>query len=178
MVIRQLAADEGPRVRALRLRALRDAPHAFASSVEDELARAGSVWDSLARRSERGEADDARGAEGAIGASVVWVAVVGGEWIAMAGSFWFDRAAGIAQLWGMWVDPPARGRGLGRRLVEEVASWATDRGAARLRLGVVDRAPEAVAFYERLGFTHTGETRALPPDGSRTAFFFAKELAP
>jgi GNAT superfamily N-acetyltransferase len=94
----------------------------------------------------------------------------------MAGSFWFDRPVGIAQLWGMWIEPPARGRGLGRRLVDEVAGWATDRGARRLRLGVVGAAPEVVAFYERLGFAPTGETRALPPAGSATAFFYARPL--
>jgi GNAT superfamily N-acetyltransferase len=176
--IRLLTAGEGPQVRALRLRALRDAPRAFASSLELELARPDAHWDNLARRSASGEAAGATGAEGAADASVVWVATDAGRWRAMAGSFWFDRPAGIAQLWGMWVEPSARGRGLGSMLVDVVAGWATDRGALRLRLGVVDRAPEAVAFYERLGFTHTGETRSLPPDGASTAFFFAKVLGP
>ena len=163
-------------MRALRLRSLRDAPQAFASSLESELARPDTHWASLAERSERGEAEGADGAAGASGASVVWVAIDGELWCGMAGSFWFDRPAGVAQLWGMWVEPTARGRGIGRRLVDAIADWAADRGALRLRLGVVNRVPEVTAFYERLGFSSTGETRSLPPDGAATAFFFAKDL--
>jgi GNAT superfamily N-acetyltransferase len=107
----------------------------------------------------------------------VLVVIDAGRWRAMAASRWFDRPAGIAQLWGMWVEPPARGLGLGRRLVEEIAGWAAARGALWLRLGVIDRAAEVAAFYERLGFEHTGETRSLPPDGAATAFFLAKDLS-
>jgi ribosomal protein S18 acetylase RimI-like enzyme len=162
--IRRLAAGEGLGVRALRLRALRDAPRAFASSLEVELAHPDDHWHDLARRSAVGDA------------SVVFVAIGAGEWQAMAGSFWFDEGAGVAQLWGMWVEPAARRQGLGRRLVDEVAGWAAERGALRLRLGVVDRAAEVAAFYERLGFTRTGETKSLPPDGAATAFFLAKKL--
>lgn len=175
MEIRLLTAGEGPRIRALRLRALRDAPYAFASSLEHELALSDAHWESLAQRSGGGEAAGATGAEGAADASVVWVATDCERWRAMAGSFWLDRRAGVAQLWGMWVEPAARGHGLGRRLVEEVERWAADRGAVRLRLGVVDRAAEVAAFYERLGFTRTGETKLL---GSATAFFLVKNLGP
>jgi GNAT superfamily N-acetyltransferase len=100
----------------------------------------------------------------------------GGGWRAMAGARWFDRPARVAQLWGVWVEPSMRGNGLGRRLVDEIAGWATERGALRLRLGVIDRAAAVAVFYERLGFAPTGETRALPPDGAATAFFLAREL--
>ncbi len=165
MQVRRIAAGEGPRVRALRLRALEEAPHAFASSLELELAHPDEHWEGVARQSEVGDE------------TAVFVAIdAGGDWRAMAGARWFDRAAGVAQLWGMWVEPSARGTGLGRVLVNEIAGWAVERGALRLRLGVIDRAAAAAAFYERLGFARTGETKALPPDGATSAFFLAKEL--
>jgi len=162
--VRPLRAGEGARLRALRLRALRDAPLAFASSFEIEVARPDWYWADRADASAR--ASD----------SVVFVADDGGRWIAMAASRWFDQPAGIAQLWGMWVEPAARGIGLGRLLVDRVVSWATERGADRLRLGVADRAPEVAAFYEHLSFKRTGETKLLSLDGATTAFFLAKPI--
>lgn len=48
-----------------------------------------------------------------------------------------------------------RCRGIGGRLLDEVASWATARGAARLQL-VADRENEAaLRFYDRRGWRRT-----------------------
>jgi GNAT superfamily N-acetyltransferase len=160
--VRPVRAGEGPRLRELRLRALRDAPLAFASSLEIEVARPESYWADLA------------GASAKASEKVVFVAAAGRRWIAMAGSHWFDQSAGIVQFWGMWVQPAARGTGLGPLLVDRVTNWAAARDALLLRLGVTDRASEIAAFYEHLGFRRTGETKLLPPDGSVTAFFLAK----
>jgi GNAT superfamily N-acetyltransferase len=163
--VRPLGAGEGARLRELRLRALRDAPLAFASSLEIEVARPESYWTDLADAS--ATASD----------RAVFVAADGQRWLAMAGSRWFDQSAGIAQLWGMWVEPAVRGIGLGRLLVDRATSWAAERGAYVLRLGVTDRASEIAAFYEHLGFERTGETKLLPPDGAVTAFFLAKAIS-
>jgi GNAT superfamily N-acetyltransferase len=153
------------RLRELRLRALRDAPLAFASSFEIEAARPESYWTDLADAS-------ATGSDRA-----VFVVTDSRRWLAMAGSHWFDQPAGIAQLWGMWVEPRARGIGLGRLLVDRATSWAAERGADVLRLGVTDRASEIAPFYEHLSFKRTGETKLLPPDGAVTAFFLAKSIS-
>ena len=162
--VRRVRAGEGPQLRELRLRALRDTPHAFASSHRLEVAQPEAHWSELALASEKGQ--DA----------VVLVAMHDRRWIAMAASRWFDQEAGIAQLWGMWVEPAARGRGVGRTLVSAVASWAAARGAAVLRLGVTDPAAEVASFYEQLGFRRTGESRRLPPDGAVRAFFLVRSL--
>lgn len=53
----------------------------------------------------------------------------------------------------------ARGRGVGRALVEALLREARDLGADRLRLTVSETNAAARAVYERLGFTDTG----LPP---------------
>lgn len=160
-----MTAGDEAQVRALRLRALREAPHAFGSSLELEDAHPDTHWSELVEHSAAAE-------EGAL-----FVAVERERWIAMAGARWFNRSEGIAQLWGMWVDPGARGRGLGRALVEEVAAWARARGAVCLRLGVTEDAPEAARFYERLGFMRTGERKALVRDrGEGCAFFLVRRL--
>jgi len=46
-----------------------------------------------------------------------------------------------------------RRRGVGRRLMEEVAAWARHEGAAELVLTVWEGNREAEAFYERLGYS-------------------------
>ena len=59
----------------------------------------------------------------------------------------------------MYVDPDARGRGVGRTLVEALESslLADGIGVARLETGV--RQPEALALYERCGYVR------IPPFG-------------
>ena len=66
-----------------------------------------------------------------------------------------------AYLTAAWVDPRYRGRGLGRRLVDEAVAWAAARGAGHLRLWVDDTNPAAARFYRALGFVPTGENRPV-----------------
>jgi GNAT superfamily N-acetyltransferase len=162
--VRPIQPGEGALLRELRLRALRDEPKAFATAIDIELAQPDSYWSDLADTSATGRD------------SLGLVAVRERRWIAMAASRWFDRSAGVAQLWGMWVEPEARGRGLGRTLMVRIAGWASEQGAVVLRLGVTDPAAEVAGFYEHLGFKRTGETKLLPPDGAVRAFFLARPL--
>ena len=46
-----------------------------------------------------------------------------------------------------------RGRGVGRRLMAEIEAVAREGGAHRLILQTGDRQPDAVALYEKIGFT-------------------------
>ncbi|MBN9612114.1 MAG: GNAT family N-acetyltransferase [Actinobacteria bacterium] len=55
------------------------------------------------------------------------------------------------------VSQQARGRGVGRALVEHCAALAKDRGASRLVLHTGDDMDLAVAFYERMGFERLTE---------------------
>jgi GNAT superfamily N-acetyltransferase len=76
-----------------------------------------------------------------------------------------NHAVPIAQLTLLVVDNRARGRGVGRALVERAESWARERGARRMAVTTaLDRAG-AHAFYERIGYTHTGRryARIFPP---------------
>jgi GNAT superfamily N-acetyltransferase len=61
----------------------------------------------------------------------------------------------------LYVEPPARGGGLGRALMEAAIEHARERGADRLELGTSERDVAARALYESLGFSN----REGRPDG-------------
>ena len=150
MEVRRLRADEAERLRALRLRALADAPWAFGSSYARERRYEADWWAARARQD----------------GDVVYVADAGDALVGMAGGFCPEE--GVVMLWGMWVAAEARGHGLGRALVESVIGWARERGAATLRLEVTDTGPAqpAAALYRSLGFEPTGERSPLDSDPS------------
>ena len=150
MEVRRLRADEAERLRALRLRALADAPWAFGSSYARERRYEADWWAARARQD----------------GDVVYVADGGDALVGMAGGFCPEE--GVVMLWGMWVAPEARGRGLARQLVEAVIVWAREYGAATIRLDVTDdeRAAPAAALYRSLGFAPTGERAPLDSDPS------------
>jgi ribosomal protein S18 acetylase RimI-like enzyme len=68
-----------------------------------------------------------------------------------------------AEIWGFFVQPSARGRGLGRKLMEAAIAHArTWNGVVQVQLGVSHTAVAAKQLYESLGFKEWGlEPRAL-----------------
>ena len=62
----------------------------------------------------------------------------------------------IGQLTLLVVDESVRGRGVGRILVAESEAWARARGCKRFVVTTALRRADAHAFYEKLGYTHTG----------------------
>ena len=96
----------------------------------------------------------------------------------MAGGFLADRRVHVAQVWGTWVDPAARGRGIGRQLVEAISEWARTAGARSLRLAVTDctEAQPAVRLYRGLGFEPTGDAEPLGWNPELSALFMQREL--
>lgn len=73
-----------------------------------------------------------------------------------------DDPPGTATLVAMYVTPRARGRGVGRRLVEAVLAEAAARGSERVVLEVTSGNAPAIALYERMGFRRTGGSRRHP----------------
>lgn len=162
--VRVVGARDAARLRALRLRALADAPDAFAVGADEEASRPDAEWDELARDSERAEA------------VVVYAAISGGRWMGMAAGRWYDREQGIAHLWGMWVDPELRRQGVGARLVDAVLGWVSAQGGRFLRLGVITEVGDATPFYEHLGFSHTGEVAPLRRDPARLVHYLIRSV--
>jgi ribosomal protein S18 acetylase RimI-like enzyme len=155
--VRRLGGDETALLRDVRLRALGDAPEAFATTLAEARAWPPERWAEIARGFNVVALDGERGAG---------VGLVSG-WLLESGNAWLAR---------LWVAPEARGAGVGLRMIEAVADWAHERGAPALELSVTANNPGAAAFYARAGFAETGRRRPLPADPSRTEVFLRRPL--
>jgi GNAT superfamily N-acetyltransferase len=66
----------------------------------------------------------------------------------------------IAQLTLLVVDESRRSRGVGRALVDAAERWAREKGSHRIVVTTALQRAEAHAFYERVGYRHTGRRYA------------------
>ncbi|HZO12285.1 MAG TPA: GNAT family N-acetyltransferase [Polyangiaceae bacterium] len=151
MEIRRLDDHDADTWLAVRLRALRDHPEDFYASVEDEATLPmEEVKERLAR--------DPRQA-------FVLGAFPDGELVGTAGMFRerFGKAHHKAVVWGMYVAPRARRRGIGRKLMVELVARARAAGVERLQLSVSAGNRAARALYIELGFEPWG----MEPDSFR-----------
>ena len=166
MDIRRLGSGDGALLRDVRLRALEEAPYAFSSSYAREAALGAGFWTARVAESE------------AATTGAIFVALDAGRGVGMAGGFFPEDSPADAMLWGMWVEPSARQRGVGRELLRAVANWATDTGAERLRLALAqdEASRPAAALYRTLGFAETGEAEPLESDPSSIALLMSRAL--
>src|SRR4051794_37155724 len=155
MEIRRLRAHEADQLRDLRLRALRDAPGAFADTYDSASAELPRYWQRFADASE-----DAHDAVNVIAVDD------GGRWVGMGAAYLYEdrpRAAGFAA---MWVDPAARGTGLGRGILDALGDWARSRGAIAARIWFTEGNSIAEGLYRSWGFEPTGTRRQKRSDPS------------
>ena len=137
--------------RDVRLAMLQGAPRAFWTTYDEAAARTDEEWRALVDRSS------------------LWLAMAAGRAVGSVGAFRMpDQPPDECILVGLWVDPSARGRGVGERLVQRVVDDATARGLSRVLLEVAHENARAVELYERMGFVATGRTGAMPHDPSIT----------
>jgi GNAT superfamily N-acetyltransferase len=73
--------------------------------------------------------------------------------------------AGWLEVRAVWVREDARGRGLGRRLVEAAEAEARARGCTRSLLDT--HTFQAPGFYEKLGYAEVATIPDYPPGGAR-----------
>ena len=80
------------------------------------------------------------------------------------------HAAGpVGLITALVVSSTARGRGVGRQLVERAKHWATDRGCVRLTVTSAEKRADAHAFYPACGLPYTGRrfSVALAPSAAK-----------
>lgn len=153
MLIRTLTPADAPAFATLRREALRDSPWAFAASEESDV---GVNPDLMAQRiAEPGQA--------------IVGAFEGDKLIGIAGMVRnrHGKMAHRASVWGVYVTPSARGRGVAEAIIRGILdiarSWP---GLNSVSLQVSARAESAKRLYERLGFKQWGvEPAALMLDG-------------
>ncbi|MEH3039944.1 MAG: GNAT family N-acetyltransferase [Sphingomonas paucimobilis] len=79
-----------------------------------------------------------------------------------------SASAGRSALGLLSVRPDGQAKGLGRRLVAAAEDHArAHHGASRMEMTVIAVRGELIAWYERLGYARTGETRPFPMDDPR-----------
>jgi ribosomal protein S18 acetylase RimI-like enzyme len=150
MKIRRLEREDTAEWRKLRERMLRDHPEAFGEHVDDFTQR---PPDEVLARVVDGN---------------VFGAFLDGKLVGTAG--WHDqkgrKRAHIGVIWGMYVAPEARSRGVGGALLDTMLEEIRKSGRSLAQLSVAE--PNAVArdLYESAGFRSWGrEENALRLDG-------------
>ncbi len=149
MQVRDLVAEDAPAFQGLRLAALRECPSAFASSYEEEQTMPiGLVAERLVAKADR----------------CVLGAWIGSDLVGMLGlqREQMRKLAHKAFIWGMYVAPSVRRRGVGRRLIDHAVLRAGSmNGVRQINLGVNAANLQAIALYEAAGFSAFGVERGF-----------------
>lgn len=133
-------------MRELRLRALRDSPDSFSPLAEDVAQEGDEYW----RRGAR--------AFGSSEHASLFLAERDGDAVGLVSA---TAAAGVGYIGSMWLEPAARGAGLGRALLDAACASLRARGCSRLVLSVTETNAAAIALYQSAGFSLTGESKPL-----------------
>jgi GNAT superfamily N-acetyltransferase len=134
-------------LRELRLQALREAPEAFGSTHEWELARTTADWQKW------------------ISPLATFILDERGEARGMVCGLRDETGPAVVHLMAMWVHPKIRGSGGAGELVSAVIGWAKSEGAKFVQLKVIQGNDRARRFYERMGFRPTGVEGVRERDG-------------
>jgi ribosomal protein S18 acetylase RimI-like enzyme len=146
-----LTKNEWPRLRSIRLTALRDAPSAFLSNHTDEMTFDEEQW---REEFSRGQ----------------WnIMVADHKEIGLLGvTREKDTPERVRYLEYLWVAPEFRRAGMGSLLLKTVLGHLRDSGIHTIWLYVLHGNHPAVRFYRKFGFESTDERHLLPghPAGS------------
>ncbi|HEY7380134.1 MAG TPA: GNAT family N-acetyltransferase [Gaiella sp.] len=147
VLIRRVRRDDGPRVKAIRLRALEADPSSFAATLERESAYDDGEWAEWAE-------SDATGDQ-----ATTLLAEQDGEPVGIVAAYRNERDEHMFHVVAMWVAPEVRGRGVGRFLLDSVETWIADAGGTVAELMVAESSVAARRLYESAGYRPDGTTR-------------------
>jgi GNAT superfamily N-acetyltransferase len=163
ITVRRLADSNWAQFRQVRLDALHESPEAFSATRADEEALSEVAWLERVRRSPRFLAER----DGA----VLGTASVGRHRTQGDGSeealledltqVGLSESANIAEIYGLWVTPAARGTGVATALVDAACQQARDDGRSHIVYWVSTSNGRAVAFASGLGFRPSDSRRPM-----------------
>lgn len=136
--------------KALRLRALKTEPQAFSSSYEREVAYPDDKWQQRLRDVESGK-------------SWIFFGKLNDKLVGMTGAYRDEEDIQNHQvwLWGVYVDPEARRKGIAKLLMEKILGELKGHSdIAIVKVGVNVDQESAKKLYEKFGFKAT-ETELL-----------------
>jgi ribosomal protein S18 acetylase RimI-like enzyme len=145
--VRRAVFGDEPSLRAVRLETIAEAPNAFCTTRERELARTAEDWRRWISPGFTLILEQSGVARGLVSGRID------------AGD------PTIAYLAAMWVHPDLRASGAADALVVEHLACARDNGANLVRLEVFATNERARRLYERHGFRATGHETAREGDG-------------
>ena len=94
------------------------------------------------------------------------------------GCVWLEPLAeGTWYLGSLCVDPEQQNAGQGRLLLAAAEAWAHARGAARVRMTVINVRDTLIAWYVRRGYVPTGENAPFPYGDDRFGTPLRDDLA-
>ena len=149
--IRALEPNETDLHRQVRIRALRDAPDSFGSTLEQEDAQPPVYW------------KNQTGLVSGSGRNVMFLACQGDEILGMTYGLRDRNRRDGARVGGMWVDASARRRGVGRQLLTAVFDWARDCALRHIGLWAPAHGVAAIGLYCNMGFGETGTRGSMRP---------------
>jgi GNAT superfamily N-acetyltransferase len=141
----------------VRLAALQEAPYAFGSTFEREVAADEESWRRRLFERTHFVADLEGEVAGTVGASA-------------------GELTGTTALIALWVDPHFRGRGFGGALVGAVVDWAAGQGCSQVLLWVTDVNKVAQRLYELHGFARTGRMDQVRPGEPEVEYEMTKRI--
>lgn len=142
-----LNPDRWQEVKALRLAALQQDPIAFGSSYEEEVAYDDSLW--IERATKAFQRDG----------NITVYAEVDGNLVGMMGAFWSNRIkmGHVASIYGVYVAPSMRRKGVASQLMEVVLEYINDLPhIVKVMLTVNSEQTSAQRLYKKFGFTAIG----------------------
>jgi ribosomal protein S18 acetylase RimI-like enzyme len=154
-------------IRDVILKMFTDAPYAIGGTLAEEEARTMQEWQQYAgkladtTRACGYLAEDAHGTCGFVEGNTDYP----------------ELPPGTVAAFRLWVAPQQRGTGLGRNLMDAVTEWANKWGADQITLGVKETNPNALKFYEHLGYQDTG-LRLHTPDDPKEVIIMFRRLKP
>lgn len=163
-VVSRVHPDQWVTYREVRLAALTDAPDAFSSNLDRELAFDEEVW------------------RGRLGSNASFLAWHDGKPVGTITVLEYDEShnhpyTGAWHLVAMWVSPKARRLGVGGRLVATVAEHARAAGAPSIVLWVFEANSSARHLYQRTGFRPTELRDSRPGNPDDIEILMIRELA-